>query len=329
MTLDAEVAAQFHEILRRIWGASPGRESCAARLRGVGRCGRNYTEVMSRIPAQRPSLLAVLVSQHEDLEEKMAALQQEEEPTAGEIAAVRRQYREWYSAAKRALSGEALMKLNEQHEGTIFTPGITKFLDDPRKLNVLKADDGTYPLGRWQFPFDGVRGRLERQRQLLVDAEPEESSAEATATELAAVLRRIPAFLKVLNRRRPESTLAGEIKDERDLQVVVEALLRSLFDDVRPEDYVSSKGGGNSRVDFVLPEVGIVVETKMTRASLTAAKLGEELLIDAGRYPNHPDCSAIVAYVYDPDERIENPRGLERDLTLRTSSGLSFLCVIS
>jgi hypothetical protein len=101
-----------------------------------------------------------------------------------------------------------------------------------------------------------------------------------------------------------------------------------LFDDVRPEDYVPSKGGGNSRVDFVLPEVGVVVETKMARASLTAGKLGEELLFDQGRYPKHPDCQAILAFVYDPGGRITNPRGIERDLTTRTASGLSFICVV-
>ncbi|MFS2090330.1 hypothetical protein [Paenarthrobacter nicotinovorans] len=92
---------------------------------------------------------------------------------------------------------------------------------------------------------------------------------------------------------------------------------------------IPSRAGANSRVDFVLPEVGVIVETKMTRESMSAKKLGEELLVDLGRYPAHPNCEAIVAYVYDPDKRLQNPRGIERDLTRTTSAGIAFFCVIS
>ncbi|KQR64137.1 hypothetical protein ASF98_11595 [Arthrobacter sp. Leaf337] len=149
------------------------------------------------------------------------------------------------------------------------------------------------------------------------------------AADLAKVLRRLPDFIHVLQQRRPDWPIGEAIKDERELQVLVEALLRTLFDDVRPEDYTPSRGGANSRVDFVLPEVGVVVETKMTRETMSAKKLGEELLVDAGRYPAHPNCEAVVAYVYDPDKRLQNPRGIERDLTQMTGSGIAFFCVIS
>ena len=58
----------------------------------------------------------------------------------------------------------------------------------------------------------------------------------------------------------------------------------------------------------------IVVETKMTRETLGANEVGEELLADIARYEAAGDCDSLVCLVYDPARHILNPRGLERDL---------------
>lgn len=284
---------------------------------------------MATIPAPRPYVIPQLIAESEELEGRMSLLQGNEEPSLSDITGLRSDYRAWHVRARRVLSADAAKKFDEHRDGGLFKFGINQYLGNPRKESAIRAEDGPFSLSRWQHPFDTVRSRLEQQRNLLLEAEPEESPSERVAADLAAVLRRLPEFLRVLQRRRPQWPIGEAIKDERELQVVVEALLRTLFDDVRPEDYVPSRGGANSRVDFILPEAGVVVETKMTRASMSAQKLGEELFIDAGRYPTHPDCDAILAYVYDPERRLDNPRGIERDLTMRTPSGLSLLCVIS
>lgn len=281
---------------------------------------------------QKPSeeIFDALIRESEALEERMADWQaQPSEPDPAVVAEVRSDYRQWHTRARRLLGPDAQKKFDECRDGGIFLRGVSYYLDNPRELSALRADDGSYPLGRWQQPFSQIREKLERQRALIAEAAPDASPAEAVAIKLSQSLRRLPELLATLQRRAPNWPISESIRDEADLQIVVEAYLRTLFDDVRPEDYVPSHAGANSRVDFVLPEVGVIVETKMTRGSLTARKLGEELLIDAGRYPNHPNCEAIVAFIYDPARRIVNPRGVERDLTTRTSSGLSFLCVIA
>jgi hypothetical protein len=42
--------------------------------------------------------------------------------------------------------------------------------------------------------------------------------------------------------------------------------------------------------------------------------VGEERLIDWGRYQKHPDCRGIFALVYDPERDVHNLAGLELDL---------------
>lgn len=115
------------------------------------------------------------------------------------------------------------------------------------------------------------------------------------------------------SRRAKRSTL--EIEDEYDVQDLFHSLLTLHFDDIRPEEWTPSYAGSSSRVDFLLPQEKVVVEIKKTRKGLSAKEVGEQLIIDIQRYKSHPDCSVLVCFVYDPEGRIANPRGIENDLT--------------
>lgn len=114
------------------------------------------------------------------------------------------------------------------------------------------------------------------------------------------------------SRREGRPTLA--IEDEYDVQDLLHALLRLHFDDIRAEEWTPSYAGGASRVDFLLKSERIVIEVKKTRSSLSNADLGAQLLADIARYQSHPDCECLICFVYDPEGRVGNPVGLERDL---------------
>ncbi|MBU7029560.1 MAG: hypothetical protein HXS48_21690 [Theionarchaea archaeon] len=47
-----------------------------------------------------------------------------------------------------------------------------------------------------------------------------------------------------------------------------------------------------------------------------------QLLIDIERYQNHQDCQVLFCFIYDPEGKISNPRGLEKDLS-RETDGIS------
>jgi len=106
-----------------------------------------------------------------------------------------------------------------------------------------------------------------------------------------------------------------EVEDEYDVQDLFHALLKMYFDDIRPEEYTPSYAGAASRVDFLLKQEKIIIEIKKTRKGLGAKEVGEQLIIDSQRYQAHPDCNQLICFVYDPEGRVANPRGLENDLT--------------
>jgi len=113
-------------------------------------------------------------------------------------------------------------------------------------------------------------------------------------------------------RREQRNTL--DVSDEYDVQDLMHSLLRLYFDDIRTEEWAPSYAGKCSRMDFLIKKEQIVIETKMTRKGLTAKEIGAQLIEDIARYRVHPDCNTLYCFVYDPEDRISNPTGIETDL---------------
>lgn len=129
-------------------------------------------------------------------------------------------------------------------------------------------------------------------------------------------------------RQRHDSRSTLTIEDEYDVQDLFHALLRMFFEDVRPEEWTPSYAGGSSRVDFLLRREKIVIEIKKTRNNLGAKEVGSQLLIDIARYQRHPDCKNLICFIYDPEGRIGNPKGLEDDLNDLSSEKINVITLI-
>lgn len=115
--------------------------------------------------------------------------------------------------------------------------------------------------------------------------------------------------------RRHDHRATLTVSDEYDAQDLYHSLLRVFFADVRPEEWTPSYAGSATRIDFLLPEHGLAIELKNARASMTKKTLGDELIVDVGHYGKHPHVRHLVCLVFDHEGFIENPRGLERDLS--------------
>lgn len=107
------------------------------------------------------------------------------------------------------------------------------------------------------------------------------------------------------------------ISDEYDVQDLMHAFLKLYFDDVRSEEWTPSYAGGSVRQDFILKQQKIVIETKMSRNSMTDKSLGEELIIDTEKYFVHPDCKKLYVFVYDKEHRLKNYKAIKYDLEQR------------
>jgi hypothetical protein len=159
--------------------------------------------------------------------------------------------------------------------------------------------------------------RLERSTQ-------DQGPPSIAATPLEVLSKIFKRFHRVARQMRDRyggrPTL--DVGDEHDLQDLLHALLLVEFDDVRPEDSAPSSAGSSPRIDFVLSQEKIAIETKMTRPTLGAKEVGDELLADIGRYRTHPDCRHLICFIYDPSGVIGNPKGLVRDLSARSDARL-------
>lgn len=167
-----------------------------------------------------------------------------------------------------------------------------EMLDLAGALQALRAD---YEAGRVQSSQD-VR------------------NAEHAFRIVETICNRFHAVTQQL-RRRHENRPTLDVADEYDVQDLFHALLRLHFDDIRPEEWTPSYAGRSSRMDFLLKSERIVVEIKKTRKGLDARKVGDELTIDIAHYQADQDCKMLVCFVYDPENRIANPAGLESDLS--------------
>lgn len=127
------------------------------------------------------------------------------------------------------------------------------------------------------------------------------------------ILHHFHTFAMQLNRRH-DARPGIELRDEHDVQDMLDAVLKINFRDIKREEPVPSSVGASSRIDFLLRDEAIGIEVKMTREGLRDGKLGNELLMDLARYSAHPACRYVLFFIYDPGHRVRNPTGLRSDL---------------
>jgi hypothetical protein len=161
-------------------------------------------------------------------------------------------------------------------------------------------------------------------RTILPAASPRGGDAVGLVEQLC---RRFPAYVVQLGRRH-DGRHTIEVTDEYDVQDALHAALRLHFDDVRDEEPAPSHAATTTRLDLLIRDQRIVIETKMTRRSLTQKKLLEEIAIDKERYRRHPDCGTIIFFVYDPGGYLRNPVALERDAS-ETIGSVNCLVVVA
>ncbi len=162
-----------------------------------------------------------------------------------------------------------------------------------------------------------LKVRIERNPSIFSAEEGEiniDSQKQIMFSAIDTIANRFHAVVMQL-RQRYDSRSTIDVNDEYDVQDLFHSLLKLYFNDVRAEEWNPSYAGGSSRSDFLLPEINSIIEIKKTRQSMSTKQLGEQLIIDIAKYKKHPQCSRLICFVYDPEGRVTNPRGIENDLS--------------
>ena len=166
------------------------------------------------------------------------------------------------------LPEEQHAEFKDLYEGGMVVKRIKTFLATPGEVNqFFDAEAETSVFDYWQHPYEtAFHTSLIEQRQALALARQqfEVAGEEAEVTLVERIGRGLPRMIVTL-RERGRDRPPLEVADEYDVQYLLEGTLRSLFDDVRPEDPSPSRAGASTRIDFVLKREEIVVEAKMTR----------------------------------------------------------------
>ncbi len=163
--------------------------------------------------------------------------------------------------------------------------------------------------------FEKLVTRLLRQIEIKLSIE---ESSDNSIDFLHQIIDSFHQVVRQLQHRHDKrSTIT--IQDEYDVQDLLHAILRIGFEDVRPEEYTPSYAGSSTRVDFLLKKEKTIIEIKKTRKGLSDKEVGEQLILDSQHYKVHPDCKRLICFVYDAENKIQNPRGLEEDLNRLTT----------
>jgi hypothetical protein len=128
-------------------------------------------------------------------------------------------------------------------------------------------------------------------------------------TTLENLLRRLPLAARQLRSRHGDRP-AFRVEDVFDLEDLLRALLPLHFDEVRPE-VRTPRYSPATRTDFLLVPEGFAVTAKHVTPELGERQLAEQIEEDVAYYQGRGNCQCLVSFVYDPGQRLYEPRRLE------------------
>jgi hypothetical protein len=131
-----------------------------------------------------------------------------------------------------------------------------------------------------------------------------------------------PVISRYLSKRK-HGRPPFEIANEYDVQDLLFANIRSVFEDARLEEWTPKHGGKAKRIDIVVPSGNIVVETKYIRDENHTKHISDELKIDIESYHVHSACHNLIFLLYDPNKYIIDPSAISENLSGRRIKGKS------
>jgi hypothetical protein len=143
------------------------------------------------------------------------------------------------------------------------------------------------------------------------------TSSAVTEVDHLSITKKVCQRFHVVARQlrlRGEYRSTINVEDECDVQDLMHALLRQHFDDIGTDEWTPSYNTGAPRTTYLLDHDRLAIVVKKTRTGLSRKDLVDQVRADVERYRNRGRCAHLLCFVYDPEGRIGNPRGLESEL---------------
>ncbi len=190
-----------------------------------------------------------------------------------------------------------------------------KAIEFLKTKGVIKSHEYIEHSHRWDSTVEivPVKQNIENLIADLIPLVGEEMSVKPDAQIVESVFDKFQSVVVSLGKRRT-GRAPLLMNDEYDVQYLLGALLSAYYKDVRPEEWAGSFAGKSSRADFLIRDIGAVVEAKMTRDGLGQKEIGEQLILDAAKYREFKEVKRIYFFIYDPSFLIQNRIGLETDI---------------
>ncbi|MDR7922546.1 MULTISPECIES: hypothetical protein [unclassified Thermosynechococcus] len=162
---------------------------------------------------------------------------------------------------------------------------------------------------------------IRENQQALLSQQPQRAIAPRDQTDVSLDHFQRESLEQILDLcrnfySRAHSQLPSNFQ-EKDVQVVLERLLRSTFpnSDIRREYPIPQPYSHGRLIDFMLVDEKVAIEVKVVSAQGGRNRLFKELAIDLEAY-RHSEMSfrKLICFVYDPNNQLPNPRGFENHL---------------
>ncbi len=187
---------------------------------------------------------------------------------------------------------------------------------------------GTQPAGRpdsplpppsWQRPDTEALHKTATDR--IAPSSPQPAGQQSGLESAVGRLRRLSERFHLVTRQlrlRGEYRDTIHVEDQQDVQDLFHALLCLEFDDIAAEEWGPSQPRESRQVTFFVEQGRVGITLKKTKAGLGQTEIAKELGLVAQQHSSHLTCKLLFCFIYDPEGRIGNPRGLERDLMKST-----------
>lgn len=115
---------------------------------------------------------------------------------------------------------------------------------------------------------------------------------------------------------RFEEKSSQKFASELELQNFIYAVLRSIFSSIEREDTSRKMCGKSTKPDFILKNHNVVIEVKYVRDKEHSKKVADEITVDVRRYLDMVKGAALIAYIYDPNNFIDNRQLWKKELKI-------------